>query len=230
MTGTTRSPIAAASGAAAVVLMLAGNSVFAGAGEDPTGEQVIAAYSAAEAGTRTLGIGLELAGFVAFAFFVAYLHRILRATAGAVGWRATVALIGGVLFLAVKVASGSALVALAGNGAALGPDLALLLLALNDGAFVMGWLALGLFLTGTAAAALPARALPRTMSVAGLVIGIAAVAATATLGAGPGVLTFLLSLLWIVATSSVLTRRELRGPVREPIREPVGDPAWSVEV
>lgn len=36
MTSTTRSPIGAASGAAAVVLMLAGNSVFAGAGEDPT--------------------------------------------------------------------------------------------------------------------------------------------------------------------------------------------------
>ncbi len=221
MTDTTRSPIAAASGVAAAVLMLAGNGVFAGAGEDPTGEQVIAAFSAAEAGTRTLGIGLELAGLVAFAFFVSYLHRILRAGGGAGSWRATVALIGGVLFLAVKVASGAPLVALAGKGADLGPDLALALATLNDGAFVMGWLALGVFLLGAAAAALPERALPRAVSVGGVVIGVAAIGATATLGAGPGVLTFLLSLLWIVVTSVVLTRRALRGPAREP--------SWSVE-
>lgn len=36
MASTTRSPIGAPTGAAAVVLMLAGNSVFVGAGEDPT--------------------------------------------------------------------------------------------------------------------------------------------------------------------------------------------------
>lgn len=221
MTALTRSPMAAASGTAAVVLMLTGNGVFSGAGEDPTGEQVIEAYSAAEAGMRTLGLGLELAGFVAFAFFVAYLHRSLR-TSDADGWRATVALIGGVLFLAVKVASGSAIAALVSNGQELGPDLALALVALNDGAFVMGWLGLGVFLLGAGAAALQARALPRALAIAGVVIGVAAVGATATLGAGPGVLTFLLSLLWIVVTSVVLTRRALR--------EPALEAAWSVEV
>ncbi len=226
MNNIARSPFAAASGAAAVVLMLTGNSVFAGAGENPTGEQVIAAYSEAEAVVRTLGIGLELAGFVAFAFFVAYLHRILRGGGDRETWRPTVALIGGVLFLAVKVSSGAALVALSADGTALGPDVALLLQALNDGAFVMGWLALGVFLLGAAAAALQTRVLPRPVAIAGAVIGVAAVAATATLGAGPGVLTFLLSLLWIVVASVVLTRRALRQPAEGVGRES----AWSVEV
>lgn len=230
MTSTTRSPIGAASGAAAVVLMLAGNSVFAGAGEDPTGEQAITAFSAAEAGARTLGIALELAGFVAFAFFVAFLYRHLHAAGGAESWRATVALIGGTLFLAVKVASGAPLVALTASGADLGPELALALVALNDGAFVMGWLALGVFLLGAGAAAFPKRSLPTAVSVAGMVIGGAAVAAAATLGAGPGILTFLLSLVWIVVTSVILVRRELRAPAGASTGVALGDAAWSVEV
>lgn len=225
---TTRSPIGAASGAAAVVLMLAGNSVFAGAGEDPTGAQAIAAFSASEAGARTLGLALELAGFVAFAFFVAFLYRSLRASGGPEDGRATVALIGGMLFLAVKVTGGAPLAALSASGAELGPELALALLALNDGAFVMGWLALGLFLLGAGAAAFPTRSLPRAVSVAGMVIGIAAVAATATLGAGPGVLTFLLSLLWIVVTSVILVLREVRAPASP--GGAVDDAAWSVEI
>ncbi len=230
MTETTRSPIGAASGITAVVLMLAGNSAFAGAGEDPTGAQVIAAFSSAEAGLRTLGIALELAGFVAFAFFVAFLYRTLRVGDGDDNWRATVALIGGMLFLAVKVASGAPLVALTANGADLGPDLALALLALNDGAFVMGWLALGVFLLGAGAAAFPTRTLPRAVSIAGLVIGVAAVAAAATLGEGPGILTFLLSLVWIAVTSVTLVRRELRRPSPAAAAASTGDAAWSVEI
>jgi hypothetical protein len=52
-----------------------------------------------------VGFGLAILAFGAFLVFVAYLHRVLRRAEGPDGWLATVALGGGVLYLAIKVGS-----------------------------------------------------------------------------------------------------------------------------
>lgn len=180
--------VGAASGAAFVALVLAGNSL------------------AEEGGNATFGMALGLLGFVALACFVAY-----SATLRPGRWAGNLALVGGITTVAVKL--GSAAPYLAAEHGDASPEVAAGLVAINDWAFTVSWLPHGLFVIGLALAALQAALLPRTVSWIGVVIGVGCVAAVVVATAASFVVPFLLSLLWIVVASALLVRRELRGPV-----------------
>lgn len=214
--------IGAAAGAVFVVLVLVGN------GMTPTAEaagSMEAFLTELRAGGGFFGpaVALEMLGFVAFALFVSELHRRLRASDDRT-LLPTVALVGGGLMLAVKLASGAPLVALDQRLADVDVATAQLLVDLNDGAFVLTWLPLGLFVLATSLSARRTGLFHSTLTWSGIVIGAASIAGTLVAGAGPAVIAFLLSLLWMLATSVVIVVGDVRRRVESLA------PAWSVEV
>jgi len=180
-------------GLAFVVLILVGNTLYE------------------EGGQRALGTALEMLGFAAFACFLAYLASVLPPR----GWARWLAVTGGVLMLAVKV--GTVAAAVAADNVTLSGDVDEGLRAVGDAGFVLSWLPHGLFVLGVSVAALAAHTLPRPLAWAGAVIGAGLILAGA-LPSAEFVLPFLLSLLWTIAVSVVLARREARGA------------DWTVEV
>src|SRR6266511_4600792 len=105
--------LGALSGAAFVVLVFIGNALSTdlGSGDNVSyspGEQVVADLGKA-AGSTTVAVGytMELAGFVMFLVFVAYLYAMLRRGEGSGGWLAVVVLTGGITEVAIKLGSGA---------------------------------------------------------------------------------------------------------------------------
>jgi hypothetical protein len=188
--------VGAASGAAFVVLILVGNGI------------------AEDGGNPALGVPLELLGFAALSCFVAYVATRLRAVSG---WAPALALVAGVTTLAVKL--GSAAPYLAAEYGEVGPDVAAGLVAASDAAFVVNWLPHGLFVVALAIVAMQGRHLSQAIGWAGVVVGLATIAAVPVSTGEPFVIPFLLSLLWLLVASVTLVRHELRG-----------DGVWSVEV
>ncbi len=105
--------LGALSGAAFVVLVFIGNALSTDLGSGGNvsyspGEQVVADLGKA-AGSTTVAVGytMELAGFVMFLVFVAYLYAMLRRGEGSGGWLAVVVLTGGITEVAIKLGSGA---------------------------------------------------------------------------------------------------------------------------
>jgi hypothetical protein len=80
--------LAAASGAAGVVVLIVGGEIFNGDGP-----------------LARAGYALVVLSFVAFIVFLAFLHRILREAEGPGGWVATLALGAGLVYAAVRFAA-----------------------------------------------------------------------------------------------------------------------------
>jgi hypothetical protein len=196
--------LGALSGAAYVVLICIGNS-WAAAGEKshPTGAQVLDQTNRmADRLSAQVGLGLELLGFVAFAFFVAWLHGHLR-RAGA-DWLAGVWAVGGVMTLAIKVGSAGPMVVLFAERKSLDPELARILNLLNGASFVITFMSVGIMMLGAGLAGLASGALGRPTSWIAVVLGLAGCVLpilTRMDPYGTNPLPFLLSLLWILVTS-----------------------------
>jgi hypothetical protein len=161
-----------------------------------------------------LGFGLEMLGYVALVSFLAYTATTLGGTRS---WAATLALIGGVSMLAVKLSGWAAVLATTHSEVA--SDTAAALTLIDESAFVLGWFPHGVFVIGLAAAAVMARRLPAWLGWVGAVLGSAEIAAVFVLTDEPTVIPYMLSLLWILAASIVLGIRGRRH-----------DATWSVEV
>ena len=210
MTGTT-DRLATAAGAGWVALVLAGNTITeSGAPVEDTPEAAAAWFALQREGGHQLGLPLELLGFVLMAVFVARLVAVLRRAEGPGAWLPGLALAGGLVTLAVKL--GSAAPVLVGYAVDdLPAEQAQLLLRLNDGAFLVSALTTGVLLLGVAGSALRSGVLPRWFAWLGAALGWVAVLGSVvppdTLDGGPGVLGFLLGLLWLGATSLLLALR-----------------------
>jgi hypothetical protein len=185
--GLTARVTGALSGAAFVVLILVGNTLYV------------------EGGQQTLGLAIELLGFVAAACFIAYAAAASRE---ATGWVPRLAVVGGVSMVAIKV--GSLAPILAARQPGVTPEVAGALIELNSGGFVASWFPHGLFVVGVAAAGLVSCRLPRVVAWLGIGIGAACTAMVAMPGTEPLVVPYLLSLLWIIVASILLARGELR--------------------
>lgn len=199
-----------------VVLALTGNGLTGSdAAAQDTAAGDLAHLRQLDEGAAAAGIGLEVLGFAMLALFVARLHGVLRDAEGRRAWLPTVVALAGATVVAVKLGSGAALYAGAALADELTPDAARLLIGLNDAAFMLTFLPFGLLLVTAGLSALRSRALPRWLAWAALPPGLVAIAGSALVGAdgGPGVLGFLLGLLWIAATSVVLATR---GPAALP--------------
>lgn len=198
--------IGALTGAAYVVLVLIGNPLStagpAGPRPGPHPSQLDIDYYRWLAGSTSgqLGLSLELLGFAAWVLFVGYLCTRVRAG----GWLANAALVGGVVSIAVKVASGAPWFAAYGLRNDISPETARVLGDMNAVAFGLDWLPIGLFVACAAAAAMMAHVLGRVLGWSGVIAGTVAVVYTAFAGVhvmSASALPFLLCLLWTLAVS-----------------------------
>jgi hypothetical protein len=207
--------LGAASGVAYLVVSAVGNGMATSGqpGVLASGEEILAWYKANTGPAITVGIGLEFLGFAAFVFFLAYLYGVLRDAEGQGGWLATAALGGGLLAVAVKLASYGSMWALITRRDVLSAEAARTLTDLGSGAFFASWFTHGIFLLAASAVALQTGVLPRILGWLGLVLGVGCVVAIMAPTAGPAVVPYLLSGLWVVAVSVVLLRRAGREPL-----------------
>jgi hypothetical protein len=196
----------ALTGAAYVVLVTVGNTLSTDNSPGPhsahpTGVQDIAGLRWLAGSTSgQVGVMLELLSFAVLALFVGY--QCTRVRAG--GWLAAAALAGGVIAIAVKLASFAPMFAGYILRDGISPETARVLSDMNGAAFVVDWLPTGLFVACAAGAALATRTLGRTLGWGGVVAGTAAVIVTAVTGVHvltASALPFLVCLLWILVVS-----------------------------
>lgn len=207
--------LGAASGVAYLVVSAVGNGLATSGqpGVLASGEELLAWYKANTGPAVTVGIGLEFLGFAAFMFFLAYLYGVLRDAEGQGGWLATAALGGGLVSVAVKLASYGSIWAAMARRDVLSAEAARTLTDLNSGAFFASWFTHGIFLVAVSAVVLQTGVLPRILGWSGLVLGVGCIAAIMAPTAGPAVVPYLLSGLWLLAVSVVLLRRATREPL-----------------
>lgn len=201
--------LALACGAGWVVAALVGNSLTEeGAPAEETPAAAQAYFALLRSGSHRVGLGVELLGLCLLVVFLAKAFQVLRDAEGPAGWLAGLGLAGGLVTVAVKLGSGTAY--LVGIGVEeLPAEQALLLQHLNGAGFVLTAMTSGLLVLGLAGSALVSGALPRWLAGIGLAVGAVAVLGSlgADLDGGPGVLGFLLGLLWVLASSLMLAVR-----------------------
>jgi hypothetical protein len=202
--------LALSGGAAFAVLMLVGNGLTEA--DAPTEESPAAAhayFALLRTGSHRLGLGMELLGLSLLVVFLAKLHAVLRDAEGPRSWLPQLALSGGLVTVAVKLATASTvLVGLAVED--LPGEQALLVQRLGDAGFLVSAITSGLLVLGAAGSALASGVLPRWFAGLGLAVGLLAVLgslAPSSLDGTPGVAGFLLGLLWVLVTSVLLAAR-----------------------
>lgn len=161
---------------------------------------------------------LAVLGFTAFIVFVGFMHRILRAAEGPDGWVATVALSAGLLYSAIRFEAQAPRMVEAYRGDALSPELARTLVDLNDMAFVVGGLLLGLYAASAGWVCVKHGLLSRWLGWFGLVAGVLAVVAGIVGMVSPDLyfpLAFVACLIWTLLISTLLTLRS-RGVEHSP--------------
>lgn len=164
------------------------------------------------------GLRIELIGMLFFLPFLGYLWSVLRRAEGAEGWLSTTALGAGLAGFIVKIASAAPLLA-AGNEAE-GTRLHDALVNMNDISFIVTMLPLGVFAAAVATVTLKTDVLPRWLGWLAAITAPALVVNGLFFGSSEGP-AFLLFLLWLVATSVVLTLRAGAAPVAATDPRPV---------
>lgn len=200
--------LAAASGAFYVVGVLVGGALV----QSESGVVARASYA------------LAVLGFTAFVVFVGFLHRILRLAEGPDGWVATVALGAGLLHSAVRFEAQAPRMVGAYRGDALSPELSRTLVDLNDMAFVVTGLLLGLYTAAAGWVCLAHRLQPGWLGWFGLVTGLIAVIAGGVGMVDPGSyipLAFVAGLVWTLVVSILLTVRPRRWTAERPQPLPI---------
>jgi hypothetical protein len=166
---------------------------------------------------------IELLGILAFVFFLGSLWSVLRRAEGEYGPFSAIAFGDGLVSVGVKVASFPAAIA-AFYRAQEGMDsqLAAALLDMNGVSFVLTWAIDAALLAATAVVVLRTGALPRWLGWSAAVLSPALLVGVAFATSSIGFVPYVLSALWIVATSIVLIRRAGEPPLAEkgtPLRE-----------
>ena len=207
---------AAATGAIYVVLTMVGSGLATGNGDPQDGATILAHLRHGRSLAETIGVTMEILGFAVFLAFLGYLYRILRRAEGPEGWGASVAFGAGLVTMAVKLATSASGAAARLHVGQLDAALARTLNDLGGAGFVVSGYLYGVFVVASAGSAFASRALPRWLSISGLVVGVLTVAA-GTAGildpVGYVPVPFLLCLAWVLVTSISLV---LRGRRRAP--------------
>jgi hypothetical protein len=205
--------LAAATGAIYVALTMVGSGLATGNGDPQDGPTILAHLRQGRTPAETVGVTMEVLGFAVSLVFLGYLYRVLRRAEGPDGWGAAVALGAGLVATAVKLATASTGAAALLHPDQLTPDLARVLNDIGGGGFVVGGYLSGIFVLAAAGSAFVSRALPRWLTISGLVAGVLTVAA-GTAGildpVGYVPVPFLLCLAWVLVTSIVLAARGRR--------------------
>jgi hypothetical protein len=204
--------LGAASGIAYFVLTIVGSGINSDADSLSLEARVRSWADASTRASTSMGIGLELLGFLCFTFFLGYLWSILQRAEGAHGWGAATAFGGGLAALVIKLMSAVPLLA-AFFGARHGIDAAVAR-TLEDMAavtFMLSLLPLAALLLPTALLSIRCGALPAWLGWLALLVATADLAASGTgllFGmSGFSGLPLVLFTVWVLLTSIVLTRR-----------------------
>ncbi len=206
--------LGAAAGLVFTVFTIAGNEMSdRGNASGDSAATALANIQRAQSLTNHLGIAVEILGFIAMMFFAAYLYRVLRSAEGSDGWLAATVLITAAADLGIKLGSGAPLAAAYYHKADLTPDLARTLVDLNNAGFVITGLTMAAFVLAVSFSAYRSRALPRTLTWIGVVLGTLGLA-TPLVGitdpANYNPLPYLISLLWVAAICVARIVRETR--------------------
>lgn len=198
--------LGAACGAVYVIGILVGNQITSGGGEvaHPTGAKDLQDFhDAAHSTTDLVGRSLEVTGFLAFAFFLAWLVHSLRERGGAAAWLAGAAGIAGTTTLAVKLASFMPMSAGILNRDAIDPTTARVLTDMNGAAFAVTLVTFAGFMLAVGLAVLTSGFLGRVAGWTAVLSGAAGVVLTLAVRIDPtsiNPIPFLLGLLWILVT------------------------------
>ncbi len=202
--------LTAAGGIAYVVLAMVGNPLRAAGGETEASAPAAAAggWLVAHPPDTSRWAGELLVGlaFLCAIPFVVRLHTALRAAEGGSGLFSTIALDAGLVMIALGFAAQLPVVTAfyyADKG--LDPELAGVLLALNDFAFVTAWAVYSMLLAASAVVILRTRALPRWLGWSAAALAVLLLGSVPFALSGPP--TFILFFVWVVAASVVLVRR-----------------------
>ena len=198
-----------ACGIAYVVLALVGNSLRAAGREtDPSSPAAVAGgWLVAHPPDTWRWAGELLVGlaFLCAIPFVVRLHTALREAEGGSGLFSTIALDAGLVMIAVGfMAQLPVVTAFYYADKGLDPELAGVLLALNDFAFVTAWAIYSVLLAASAVVILRTRALPRWLGWSAAAIAVLLLGSVPFAISGPP--TFILFFVWVVAASVVLIR------------------------
>ena len=213
--------LGAASGAAFVLLILVGNQIAAGNSTDPhpSGTEDLADFSASPSLVETLGLSMEVLGFVAFIFFLGWFVHALRSPDGRAPWLAGAAGLAGGVTVSVKVASFMPIAAGILDHEELTPSLARVLTDMNAAAFAITFVTFGTFLVASGAAVLASGLLGRVAGWFGVVIGTLAIVLTLVTRADPtstNPMPFLAGLVWVLVVSVRLAWKGPRTAPAEP--------------
>lgn len=213
--------LAASCGALAVILIAVGNEVSKIGGGSPGVHDSPQDYLSALGRPTPLLIGgfLIVLGACLFVPFFASLSDTLRRSAGAGDVLPAVVFGGGLVTATVSLAAAAPVVAagiLADDGQ-LSPELAKALSLMNGGLFVVTWTTSAIYVAATAVLVLRTRALPRFIGWSAAILAPALlVGSVAVWKYDAGFVPWLLTLIWLIATSIALTvragRPEPRGP------------------
>jgi hypothetical protein len=145
----------------------------------PTGHEVLRdAAHAAGSTTASIGLFLEVSGFVVFIVFLGFLTDLLRprTTGSWAGLAAGTAIIAGVVELAIKLSSAAPFLTLSLDRDGLSPEIARVLNDINGMAFLVSWLPLATFIGALAVALYGIGLIGRPTMYIGLFSGVAGLA------------------------------------------------------
>jgi hypothetical protein len=205
----------ALTGALFVVLFFVGGTLGGSSPDIGASRAKLADWVSGQAPTVTDYVGgyLELLAMLALVVFIAQLWSLLRTAEGEHGPLSATVLAGGLLSAAIKISSfPAAFAALWRAKQGVEPQLAAALLDMNNAAFVLSWAADALMVGAAAILILRTSVLPRWLGWSGAAITVILLASVPVASKAPP-LGFLLTILWIVATSVALARRA-ESPVR----------------
>ena len=201
---TTMDRVGAFSGAAYFILANAAVAIGAepATPDAPTGQESLGALARMAANpTAQAAISIELLAFTAWMAFIGYVCWRLRAA----GWVAAVALVGGVVEIAVKLGSAGPLISGYSLRDKISPEQAAILTQINKADFMVGLLPAGLFVLCAAIAALRTKELGRVLAWSGILIGAGNIVTASVIGVNlpesgfaP---SFLLVLVWELVIS-----------------------------
>lgn len=198
--------LGALSGAAYVLLIVAGNQLASGNQQDPhpsgTADLADLLAAAHPSASQRVGQTMEILGMLVLPFFLAWLaHRLAERGAA---WLGTAAAIGGGITVAVKIASfmpmGSGIM----NAKDLDPTTARVLADMNSAGFVVTFLTFGVFLVAAGLGVVASRLLGRVAGWFGVAIGALCVGLTLLTQVDPlnsNPMPFLAGLLWLLVVS-----------------------------
>lgn len=152
-----------------------------------------------------VGAFLELIALLCFVVFAAALYDVLRRSEHERTWLPVTALGAGLVSAAIKIGAAPPLLAAFSLHRNIDPQLAKVLIEMNDYAFLLTWAVDAVMLAAVGACALRTAALPRWLAISAVVIAPLLLASVAGGNEAPP-FAFLLALLWFLAAGITMAR------------------------